>query len=85
MLVKRRYSNLQFIREEGRTEKVCLAAVQADACALGYIPWARRTPEMCLAAVTQGGWALRIVPKHLKTPEICLAAISRYPDAIQWR
>lgn len=68
------------LREEDRTQELCMIAFQNYPGALKYIE--NQTEEMCLDAVRRDGLALRFVKEQ--TEGICLAAVKQFGWALRF-
>ncbi len=66
---------LQWLKEEARTQEVCLEAFCNDAEALQWVPEDVQTPEFFADAVQRRAWLLGAVPDRFKTEEMCLEAV----------
>ena len=63
---------LQYVPDEFKTRKMCLAAVNHNSYVLEYVPDEFKTRELCFIMVNINGWALRYVLIELKEDIISL-------------
>lgn len=85
--VRREGQLLEFIPDELKVARVCIAAFQQTPLAIQYIPEAFLDADMCAEAVSghAGNWhLLEYVPEAMKTPELCLKAVRQNGHALQW-
>lgn len=77
LVVKQDASNISYIDETYRHQKMCENAVKNYASALQYVP--HQTEKICLAAIKRDAMSLRYVKNP--TMKIYVAAVNRSPDA----
>ena len=82
--IKGYWLSLEFVPDNKKTAKRCLAAVKWHGMQMEYVPDDKKTPELCLIAVSKCGYALQFVPDSKKTPEICLAAVKQDALGLQF-
>jgi len=77
---------LEFIPEEEKDYKICLAAVKQTGYALKFVPKELQSEELCLAAIKETGYALQYVLKKFQTAKLCAIACkkSKYSNSFQY-